>query len=52
MQLEIKCAGECIIRHSGKYWEIAGWNIRRKFDPLGKLDIHFVLLGEDTSKEN
>ena len=52
MQLEFKCAGECIIRHLGKNWEIAGRNIRREFDFFGKLDIHFVSLGEETSKKN
>ena len=42
---------ECIIRHSGNR-KFAGWNIGREFYSLGKLDIYFVLLGEDTSKEN
>ena len=50
-KLEFICADECVIRHSGN-WEIAGWNIRSEFDPLGKLDIHLVALGEHVSKEN
>ena len=29
-----------------------GGILGRSFDPFGKLDIHFVLLEEDTSKEN
>ena len=50
-ELEFICADECVIRHWGN-WEIAEWNIRSEFDLLGKLDIHLVLLEEDTPKEN